>query len=110
LAAFLTLASLGTLGAILVPMALSAAESFTSLGSSIQGATSALKEYDRVAGQTDSAFNPYSGGGSSPDDGGGGISGPSGNVIIESSGDAEKDRSNGRYASWRNGRTTGGNN
>jgi hypothetical protein len=110
LAAFLTLASLGTLGAILVPMALSAAESFTSLGSSIQGATSALKEYDRVAGQTDSAFNPYSGGGSSPDNGGGGISGPSGNVIIESSGDSEKDRSNGRYASWRNGRTTGGNN
>jgi hypothetical protein len=110
LAAFLTLASLGTLGAILVPMALSAAESFTSLGSSIQGATSALKEYDRVAGQTDSAFNPYSGGGSPPDNGGGGISGPSGNVIIESSGDAEKDRSNGRYASWRNGRTTGGNN
>jgi hypothetical protein len=85
-------------------------DQFTSLDSSIQGATSAIKEFDRVSGKADTAFNPYSGGGSSPDDGGGGISGPSGNVIIESSGDAEKDRSNGRYASWRNGRTTGGNN
>lgn len=112
LAAFLTLASLGVLGAVLVPMALSAAESFTSLGSSIQGATDSLKEFDRVAGRTDSDFNPYSGGGggSSAPTAAGGITGPSGNVIIESSGDGTRDRSNARNMSWREGRTTGSQN
>jgi len=111
LAAFLTLASLGVLGAVLVPMALSAASSFTSLGDSINYAADAMGEFNRVSSQGDDGFNPYDGGGGSgPSAPSAAVTGPNGNVIIESSGDPNKDRSNGRYASWRNGRTTGSEN
>lgn len=112
LAAFMTLATLGAAAAVLVPMALGAASAFTGLAGSIDSATSSLKEFDRVSGNTSGSFNPYAGSGA-PMGGGGaatGGSGPTTVINVESSGDGHEDRSNAKYLSFRQGRTTGGNN
>jgi len=110
LAAFLTLATFGAAAAVLVPMAVSAAAAFTGLSGSIDSATSSLKEFDRVSGRADTDMNPYdppsgpSGAGAATQGGGTTV------INLESSGDADEDRSNARYVTFRNGRTTGGNN
>lgn len=111
LAAFLTLATLGTAAAVLVPMALSAATAFTGLSSSIDSATNSLREFDRVSGNTSGDFNPY-GGDDPPVSGGTAATGGGGRttINIESSGDPDEDRSNARYVAFRQGRTTGGEN
>lgn len=112
-AALLTLATLGG-AAVLIAGALSAADAFLGLSDSIDNATSSLKEYDRVANQAGSSgFNPYA---EAPRSGAGqegaqtvAAGGGGGTTInIESSGDTDRDKSNTRYASWRQGRTTGG--
>lgn len=109
-AAFWTAVTLG--GAIfLVGIVAGLATEFMGLSSRIDQATSSLKEFDRVSGRTKGGFNPY--GGDPPSSGAGAASGGSGSqtvINVESSGDAQDDRSNARYVSFRQGRTTGGNN
>jgi len=113
-AAFLTVVTLGA-GAAIIGLALSASTAFLGLAGNIDSATQSLKDFDRVSGQTD-GFNPYGAGtrGAGAADVGGtsGRSGQAGSTVIniESSGDADEDRSNARYAGWRRGRTTGGSN
>jgi hypothetical protein len=112
LAAFMTLATLGVAAAVLVPMALSAASAFASLGDDIDSATNSLKEFDRVSGRTEGGFNPYDGG-DPPSSGAGAATPGSGGgttINIESSGDPDDDASNARYVSFRQGRTTGSGN
>jgi hypothetical protein len=106
LASFITLATLGA-GLALVAAAGSAAASFLGLADSIGQATDNLKEYNRVSGRTDDdGPNPYNQGVRGANLGGGGSRG--GNVtVIESNGDNEQARSDGAYAAWRQGRTTG---
>lgn len=114
-AAFWTAVTLGA-AAFLLPMITGMAAGFLGLSNNIDKATSSLKEFDRVAGNTGGGFNPY--GGASPAEAAdvGGSGGPSrgtgGKTVIniESSGDGDEDRSNARYAGWRQGRNTGGNN
>lgn len=111
-AALLTILTLGVAAATIVPMAMSAAAAFTGMSDSIQGATSSLKEFDRVAGRTEGNFNPY--GGNNPPAGGGaaanGSRGARTVINIESSNDRHENRSNARYATFRQGRTTGSEN
>lgn len=115
LAAFMTIATLGA-AAALVGVAISAASGFLGLAGSIDSATSSLKDFNRVSGKSGDGFNPYGAGtrGAGAADVGGtsGRSGQAGSTVIniESSGDADEDRSNARYAGWRRGRTTGGSN
>lgn len=114
LAAFLTLASLGVLAG-LSAVAMGVASNFLGVADSIDQATKSMKDFNRVSGKTDGgSFNPYGGEGGGPNGGGGSsytgsTSGGSGttNVNIESSGDRQKDKSNGQYAFWVAGRTTG---
>lgn len=115
LAAFLTLASLGVLAGVAAG-AMGIANQFLGVADSIDQATSSMEDFNRVSGKTDgNGFNPYGGGGpgGSPSGGSGAYTSPSSgsgttNVNIESTGDSEKDQSNGQYAFWRTGRTTGG--
>jgi hypothetical protein len=106
LASFITLATLGA-GLALVAAATSAAASFLGLADSIGKASDNLKEYNRISGRTDDdGPNPYNQGVRGANLGGGGSRG--GNVtVIESNGDNEQARSDGAYAAWRQGRTTG---
>jgi hypothetical protein len=116
LASFITLATLGA-GIALVGMAMSAAGAFMGLAGSIDSATNSLKEFDRVSGNTEGDFNPY--GGDDPPTSGATAAGGRGSrgrgggqtvINVESSGDPQEDRSNAKYVSFRQGRTTGGNN
>jgi hypothetical protein len=113
-AAFLTVVTLGA-GAAIIGVALSASSAFLGLAGNIDSATKSLKDFDRVSGKTD-GFNPYGrgteGAGAAAVGGSGQTRGEgAGTTInIESSGDPDEDRSNGRYAGWRQGRTTGGTN
>lgn len=111
LASFITLATLGT-GLALVGMAMSAASGFMSMADGIDSATNSLKNFDRVAGNTEGGFNPYSGGDPPTSGGVAARGGGSAQTVInvESSGDPDEDRSNAKYVSFRQGRTTGGNN
>lgn len=109
LVAFLTVASLGLLVG-LGAMALSAAGDFLNLADGIGAATSAMDEFNDVSNRGGAGgVNPYGNGGDDGGDdsrfppGGGGAA----SVTIESSGDKEKDKSNGRYAGWRMSRMTG---
>ena len=84
------------------------------MAGSIDSATQSLKDFNRVSGKTD-GFNPYGAGtkgAAAADVGNKGRSGSAGSTVIniESSGDPDEDRSNARYGSWRQGRTSGGNN
>lgn len=113
-AAFLTVVTLGA-GAAIIGLALSASTAFLGLAGNIDSATQSLKDFDRVSGKTD-GFNPYgsgTAGAGAADVGSGSGAARAGGarvVNIESSGDPDEDRSNARYAGWRQGRTTGGNN
>lgn len=110
-ALFWTAVTLG--GAIvLLGFVTSMASEFMGLSDSIDSATNSLKEFNRVSGKTDgSEFNPYGGGDDPPSGGGGGYHGGGGsgatNVTVETTGDDEQDHSNGQYAYWRAGRTSG---
>lgn len=108
LVAFLSVATLGlafAFGSAIIGWA----QNFMGLSESIDTATSSMKEFNRVSGEGTGGdgFNPYGGGGS------GSMSGsksrPNGGVAIniESSGDRQQDKSNGKYAGWHAGRTTG---
>lgn len=103
-AAFWTAVTLG--GAIfLVGIVADIASSFMGLEENIRGATDAMKEFDRVSGRSGGGVNPY--GGESPQgtrfQGGGGTT-----INIESTGDRQQDKTTGKYAHWRQGRTSGG--
>ena len=80
---------------------------FTTLGGSIRGATGALQDFNKVSSDTGGVG--FGGGSDSPykyrpdgTRGGGDV------YNIESSGDAEEDRSNIENANWQSGRTTYG--
>jgi len=113
IASLITLLTLGA-GVALIGMATSAAAKFTSLAGSVGDATSSLKEFRSVqnglgddgfgsAGDNPYGFDPESGDGSTSRRGsGGGVT----VFNVESSGDAEEDRSNLEHADWLAGRTT----
>lgn len=110
--ALAALIGLTGIGLILVGLSAGAsmvADRFGSAASNIESTTSALKNFDRVAGRTEGAFNPYEGG-DPPVSGSRAVTGGGGDVIIETTGDRTKDNSNARYASFRQGRTTGSEN
>lgn len=114
----LTASVLGLVGAValltgglsIIGGILSLGAGFLGLSTNIDKATRSLKRFDNVANRTDSSFNPY-GGDREPGEAADLVTGRGGTTInIETSGDRTEDRANARYASWRQGRTTGGNN
>lgn len=110
-AAFWSVVTLGA-AAIALPAIADMATGFLGLSDSIDAATSSLKDFDRVSSRTSGNFNPYEGE-NPPTDGAAAATGGRAQktvINIESSGDPNEDASNARYASFRQGRTTGGTN
>jgi hypothetical protein len=81
------------------------ADQFLSAESNIRSTTDALKEFDRVAGRTSGAFNPY--GGDAPVSGSRAAGGGGQNVaVIEPSGNPQEQSSDVKNANWTMGRRT----
>ena len=95
-------------GLVLVGLSLavsSVGSVFNSTESDIRSTTDALKEFDRVAGRTSGAFNPY--GGDAPVSGSRAAGGGGQNVaVIEPSGNPQEQSSDVKSANWRMGRKT----
>lgn len=113
--ALMALIGLITLGAGLAlgGAILEMASDFDVLGGEVDQAVESLKDFDNVANGTGSDFNPYSGANGAPRSGAQQAGMPSGGsggttINIESSGNQQDDKSNAKYAGWRQGRTTGG--
>ena len=95
-------------GLVLVGLSLavsSVGSVFNSTESDIRSTTDALKEFDRVAGRTSGAFNPY--GGDAPVSGSRAAGGGGQNVaVIEPSGNPQEQSSDVKNANWTMGRRT----
>jgi hypothetical protein len=90
---------------ILGGVATGLASQFDVLDSNIRSTTDALKEFDRVAGRTSGAFNPY--GGDAPVSGSRAAGGGGQNVaVIEPSGNPQEQSSDVKNANWTMGRRT----
>jgi hypothetical protein len=101
----MSLTVVGAVLAVITTVVSSLGSEMRSTESDIRSTTDALKEFDRVAGRTSGAFNPY--GGDAPVSGSRAAGGGGQNVaVIEPSGNPQEQSSDVKNANWTMGRRT----